>query len=244
MSEKFNPGDRVWAKMDGYPFWPGKIASECITKELREFKDEEDGLAVLFFGKELTYGLVDEDSIVPFDENFDKYSKVKLDESSKHDFDAAIEIASSQMHIEDPPLEMDEEDRVVKKAKKSKKSVSENIDMKKEKLKDSSAQENEEASISSAEEESKSESVEKEIDAKNGDEKAICVEGEARLDITETKGDMPPTNDKVEITVGCTIEENKTHDEISMNIVAMHDKKEEQGSVCDKESETVDAGDN
>lgn len=116
MAEKFKTGDLVWAKLEGHPYWPGKIASECITNELKSFKDEE-GVAVLFFGLELTYGLVREDCIKNFEKNYKEYSRTKIKKSSKEDFEAALELAKKPESVEEPPLELDEEEEKIKIAK-------------------------------------------------------------------------------------------------------------------------------
>lgn len=110
MEEKFKPGDLVWAKLEDYPYWPGKIAPECITEELRSFK-EESGVGVLFFGPELTYGLVDEDCLKNFEKNFKEYSRAKIRKTIKAEFEAALELAAVADTVENPPLELDEEEK-------------------------------------------------------------------------------------------------------------------------------------
>lgn len=111
MAESFKPGDLVWAKLDDYPYWPGKIASECIEKELKSFKNEEEGIAILFFGTELTYALVSPDCIKNFEENFEAYSRAKVRKTIKIDFEAALEMAKTADTIVEPPLELDEDER-------------------------------------------------------------------------------------------------------------------------------------
>jgi hypothetical protein len=45
MSEKFRPGNIVWAKISGYPWWPARV-SHRIKKE----GEEEEQFHVVFFG--------------------------------------------------------------------------------------------------------------------------------------------------------------------------------------------------
>lgn len=117
---EFKCGDLVWAKFDDYPYWPARIAKDCITEELREFRSY-DGVAVLFFGPQLMYDLVQKENIKSFEENFDLYSKPKkLDKETKFDFEEAVKQARSKELIEDPPLELEEEKRITKKIRVSK----------------------------------------------------------------------------------------------------------------------------
>lgn len=108
MTMTFKERELVWARMDGYPFWPARIASESIAKQLKAFRNAE-GIVVLFFGVELTYGIVPEEDVKEFDTNFIEYSRAKSRKSIKVDFETALEMARKSNTIEDPPLELDME---------------------------------------------------------------------------------------------------------------------------------------
>lgn len=117
---KFKSGDLVWAKFDDYPYWPARIAKECVTEELKEFR-ERDGVGILFFGFQLTYDLVNKRNIKDFEKNFDLYSNPKnIDKNMKSEFKEALRQAVSKEVIEDPILELEEEKRNNKKSKASK----------------------------------------------------------------------------------------------------------------------------
>lgn len=118
MAEHFKPGDLVWAKLDDYPYWPAKVASQCIADELKTCKEDE-GVAVLFLGTELTYSLVNEDCVKDFEKNFAVYSRTKVRKTSKEDFERALEMAKVADTVEEPPLELDEEEEVAKATKMS-----------------------------------------------------------------------------------------------------------------------------
>lgn len=42
-----NPGDLVWAKMKGFPYWPGRVALES---EMPAKQKKKGSLGVFFFG--------------------------------------------------------------------------------------------------------------------------------------------------------------------------------------------------
>jgi len=114
MSRRFSVGDLVWAKAEGFPFWPGRIASKAVEDELKTFKNHE-GKAVLFFGEELTYSLVEEKSIKPFTKSTDiKYTGPA---DLKEEFKIAVKMALENKDFEEPPLELNEEERMLKQVK-------------------------------------------------------------------------------------------------------------------------------
>lgn len=119
VKKNFKDGEIVWARFEDFPYWPARIASDEVLKQLRELKDE-DGIAVLFFGKELTYGLVNKQHVKNFKSHLDEYQKVKLSKADQADFEEALNIALNNNDFVDPPLEILEEDRPAKKQKKNK----------------------------------------------------------------------------------------------------------------------------
>lgn len=123
--ENFSEGEIVWAKLGDFPYWPSKIASEAVGNELREFK-EEAGVAVLFLGKQLTFGLVNEKNVKSFKENLDQFKNAKGSQDEQEDFEEALKMAKNGAKFAEPPLELFEEDRPVKKQKRqyNKKNVS------------------------------------------------------------------------------------------------------------------------
>lgn len=98
-AEEWKPGTIVWAKFERHPYWPGRIASEEITTQLRAYK-ESQGVGILFFGESLSYALVPADSILEFGKNLRRCKS--SDETD--DFRAAMEMALSREPFEDPPL--------------------------------------------------------------------------------------------------------------------------------------------
>lgn len=222
MSLRFEPGELVWARMDGYPYWPGKIAQKCITEELKTVKGEE-GFGILFFGKELTYGLVAKDSLVEFEENCDKYSSVDIDESIKADFDAAVDFAKSGVKIEDPPLELDGDlSSQSKKHKKNEKSGKtekdssnkKNRDSKHEKVNDEEALE--EASLDSEEIEKGSKTM---------------------TESTETKIESSGLKTNLEVSNSVAIEAKSLDNEVSMSMI---DSESKQDGLEAQNSATAD----
>ncbi|KAM0679615.1 putative oxidoreductase glyr1 [Glugoides intestinalis] len=204
MSLRFESGELVWAKMDGYPFWPGKIAQSCITEELKAVKGEE-GMAILFFGKELTYGLVSKDFLEAFLENYDKYSSVDIEESMKDDFDAAIEFAKSGVSIEDPPLELDGD--ITPQTKKHKKN-----EKTQKASKHSTSKKDKESEDNDSDEESVLEegSLESEDDGK---------EIKTSTEENATKIECSTVQSKVEISNKVSIEVNTHDNDVSMSTI-------------------------
>lgn len=105
MSKNFKQGDKVWAKMDGYPWWPAKVASDDIKHELTKSK-KFDGAAILFFGSELTYGLVPYTDIANFDEFYKTYSASDIPADLQEEFSLALNMVITKFDMEDPPLEI------------------------------------------------------------------------------------------------------------------------------------------
>ena len=52
-THRFSHGDRVFAKMKGYPFWPARI--EQLPNEINGLKDKYE---VLFYGTYQTYNFL------------------------------------------------------------------------------------------------------------------------------------------------------------------------------------------
>lgn len=61
------PGEVVWAQLDGYPYWPAKIAPVHIQK----IYGSEEEVVVMFFDKATSYGLIREKNIKNFGLFFD-----------------------------------------------------------------------------------------------------------------------------------------------------------------------------
>lgn len=55
--EWMKPGELVWAKMEGYPYWPGMITNHVHHKMLRGSKSDRE-CHVQFFGEPQTRGWV------------------------------------------------------------------------------------------------------------------------------------------------------------------------------------------
>lgn len=121
----FKQGEVVWAKLDDYPYWPSRIASKEIHKQMCQLK-ECDGVTVLFFGKELTYGLVNKEHVKNFKEYMDEFKNVKLSKSEQADFDEAMNLALNNNDFIEPPFEILESDRPSKKQKKNNYKTKEN----------------------------------------------------------------------------------------------------------------------
>lgn len=107
--EEYKVGDLVWAKAAGFPYWPARIANKTVEKELKMCR-QEDGIAVLFFGTELTYELVPLNKIERFS-LVSPNATYKGDISYKKDFMEALRIIEKEDTIPDPPLELDESER-------------------------------------------------------------------------------------------------------------------------------------
>lgn len=114
MSEDFKVGDLVWAKVKGFPYWPARVANKAVEKELKEFRREE-GIAVLFFGTELTYDLVPISRLERFS-LVSPHATYKGDSSNRKDFMEAMRKIEKEDTIPDPPLELDEHERALKEA--------------------------------------------------------------------------------------------------------------------------------
>ncbi|KAL6121154.1 hypothetical protein NUSPORA_01969 [Nucleospora cyclopteri] len=99
---QMSPGTLVWAKFDDFCFWPGRIATEDISIALRTHKNRKNDCCVLFFGEELTYGLVPLEKVMEFKTHYSKYSSG----DGSVDFQAALRMANSKEKFIDPPLEL------------------------------------------------------------------------------------------------------------------------------------------
>lgn len=121
----FKTGEIVWAKFDDFPYWPARICSPDLTQQLIAYKGYE-GVGILFFGKELTYALIKESKIKPFDEFYEKY----VGGSTDADFKKAIEMAKSNEDFIEPSLVIKpkKSERERKKSKKNPKPLENNED--------------------------------------------------------------------------------------------------------------------
>ena len=84
---ELEPNTLVWAKLTGYPYWPGRITPPEITNKLKRFySNNKNSVGVLFFGTELSYSLVNKNKIRIFEKN-ENYKN--LDEEIKIAFEQA-----------------------------------------------------------------------------------------------------------------------------------------------------------
>lgn len=65
----FEVGDMVWGKVKSHPWWPGHVYSEDLaTPSVRRSK--KDGLLLVAFFGDSSYGWFDSSELMPFDSNF------------------------------------------------------------------------------------------------------------------------------------------------------------------------------
>lgn len=80
--QEFKPRELVWAKIQGYPWWPG------IINNIDEEADENSKFMVNFFG-DTTYSYLDISKIAKFQDKFIDYSIGEGDRKLK----SAIQLA-------------------------------------------------------------------------------------------------------------------------------------------------------
>merc|ERR1711890_132035 len=116
MGMKFNQNDLVWTKFCNYPWGPSRIASQETTQKLKDYYNR-DGVGVLFLGKPLYFGLVDE-------KNIKLYKEREIEPVIEYadEYKEALEMVD--LNIEEPALEL-------KKRRRSYKNKAETLEEKK-----------------------------------------------------------------------------------------------------------------
>ena len=66
---KLREGDIVWAKITGYPWWPGRIIAYNAD-------DDDVPIAINFLGDK-SHAYLTPDKVINYKENYAKYSKTK-----------------------------------------------------------------------------------------------------------------------------------------------------------------------
>ncbi|XP_071725513.1 PWWP domain-containing protein 1-like [Rutidosis leptorrhynchoides] len=88
----FEVGDMVWGKVKSHPWWPGHIFSEeFATPSVRRSK--RDGLLLVAFFGDSSYGWFDPSELIPFDVNFAEKSR----QTSSKTFVRAVEEAVDEV---------------------------------------------------------------------------------------------------------------------------------------------------
>ncbi|KAI8811264.1 hypothetical protein BJ742DRAFT_135111 [Cladochytrium replicatum] len=62
----FNPGELVWAKVKGFPWWPGRVEEEA-SEELLKHRRRTDALPIQFFGTR-EFSWCSKDELKPYEE--------------------------------------------------------------------------------------------------------------------------------------------------------------------------------
>ena len=111
--EEKHVGEVVWAKVRGFPYWPGIVQGESETPHHHLIgKKSEDQLFVLFFGKKERTGAtrsnrsnrsnrsdrkdfawVNRDKILPFEPNLEKFCHANVGEATQKWLSSAVEEA-------------------------------------------------------------------------------------------------------------------------------------------------------
>ncbi|KAL5012099.1 hypothetical protein ScPMuIL_010650 [Solemya velum] len=71
MADKFKVGDLVWAKMKGFPAWPGRVIQP--KAEVKKPSNKKNSRFVFFFGSE-NYAWIPEDTIWSYARNRDRFT--------------------------------------------------------------------------------------------------------------------------------------------------------------------------
>ncbi|KAJ0811751.1 putative PWWP domain-containing protein [Helianthus annuus] len=80
MENRFNAGDLVWAKVHRYPWWPSIIYHEALSSTKIRTSKKEGCMLVSFYGDN-TYEWLDPKNLIPFEANFNLYSKRRHSDS-------------------------------------------------------------------------------------------------------------------------------------------------------------------
>ncbi|XP_074651206.1 uncharacterized protein LOC141905974 isoform X2 [Tubulanus polymorphus] len=72
MAAKFSVGDLVWAKMKGFPAWPGKVIEPKLEIKKPSMSTKKIQQFVFFFGSE-NYAYISEDNLWPYAENKSRF---------------------------------------------------------------------------------------------------------------------------------------------------------------------------
>jgi hypothetical protein len=81
-------GDMVWAKVKSHPWWPGHIYSVSLTDDEEVHRGHRDGLVLVAFFGDSSYGWFDPSELVPFEDHFTE--KAAQGGSSRSSFAAAV----------------------------------------------------------------------------------------------------------------------------------------------------------
>ncbi|XP_062179644.1 PWWP domain-containing protein 1-like isoform X2 [Phragmites australis] len=81
-------GDMVWGKVKSHPWWPGHIYSITLTDEEEIHRGHSDGLILVAFFGDSSYGWFDPHELVPFEDHFAE--KAAQGGSTRSSFAAAV----------------------------------------------------------------------------------------------------------------------------------------------------------
>ncbi|CAD6334637.1 unnamed protein product [Miscanthus lutarioriparius] len=81
-------GDMVWAKVKSHPWWPGHIYSVSLTNDEEVHRGYRDGIVLVAFFGDSSYGWFEPSELVPFEDNFTE--KAAQGGSSRSSFAAAV----------------------------------------------------------------------------------------------------------------------------------------------------------
>ncbi|PUZ64044.1 hypothetical protein GQ55_3G112600 [Panicum hallii var. hallii] len=81
-------GDMVWGKVKSHPWWPGHIYSVDLTDDEEVHSGRRDGLVLVAFFGDSSYGWFDPQELVPFEDHFAE--KAAQGGSSRSSFAAAV----------------------------------------------------------------------------------------------------------------------------------------------------------
>ncbi|ESO93764.1 hypothetical protein LOTGIDRAFT_153226 [Lottia gigantea] len=99
MAGKFKVGDLVWAKMKGFPHWPGKIIE--AKPDIKRPSNKKPHQFVFFFGSE-NYAWIAEEGVLKYGENRDKGNpSSRVPKGFKEAVEAADDLYKS-MPVEEP----------------------------------------------------------------------------------------------------------------------------------------------
>ncbi|XP_057423430.1 PWWP domain-containing protein 1-like isoform X2 [Lotus japonicus] len=93
VSTGFEVGDMVWAKVKSHPWWPGHIYNEAFASAAVRRSKREGLVLVAFFG-DSSYGWFESGELIPFDENFAEKSRQVNSRAFLKAVEEAVEEAS------------------------------------------------------------------------------------------------------------------------------------------------------